>query len=98
MPAHSRMHLIRLQPSYLSLVSQVFNVAAIGKFDFIYVARQSETTVFVLGRTDQIGLQLAYLPTNSSRYAAERKEHNAFVSVGATVVEPVGAGWYCALR
>nr|WP_134143524.1 YjbH domain-containing protein [Paraburkholderia sp. BL6665CI2N2] len=40
---------------------QVFNVAAVGKFDFDYVGVENETTVFVPGRPDLVRLRLAYL-------------------------------------
>ncbi|CAE6735152.1 YjbH domain-containing protein [Paraburkholderia domus] len=43
------------------IMPQVFNVAAVGKFDYDYVGVQNETTVFVPGRPDMIRLRLAYL-------------------------------------
>jgi hypothetical protein len=43
------------------VVPQVFNVLAVGKFDYSYVGAENETTVFVPGRPDLIRLRLAYL-------------------------------------
>ncbi|WP_109477847.1 YjbH domain-containing protein [Paraburkholderia sp. C35] len=43
------------------LLPQVFNVAAVGRFDYQYLGVQNETTVFVPGRPDLVRLRLAYL-------------------------------------
>jgi hypothetical protein len=43
------------------IAPQIFNVAAVGKFDFDYVGVQNETTLFVPGRPDLVRLRLAYL-------------------------------------
>jgi hypothetical protein len=43
------------------IMPQVFNVAAVGKFDYDYLGIENETTVFVPGRPDLVRLQLAYL-------------------------------------
>ncbi|SDF95793.1 YjbH domain-containing protein [Paraburkholderia phenazinium] len=43
------------------VMPQVFNVAAVGKFDYDYLGAENETTVFVPGRPDLVRLKLAYL-------------------------------------
>lgn len=43
------------------IVPNVFNVAAVGKFDFNYVGIENETTAFVPGRPDVVRLLLAGL-------------------------------------
>lgn len=43
------------------VIPQVFNVLALGKFDYSYIGVQNETTIFVPGRPDVIRLRLAYL-------------------------------------
>jgi hypothetical protein len=43
------------------IAPQIFNVAAVGKFDFDYVGIENETTMFVPGRPDLVRLRLAYL-------------------------------------
>jgi hypothetical protein len=43
------------------IAPQVFNVTAIGKFEFNYVGVENETTAFVPGRPDLVRLRLAYL-------------------------------------
>jgi hypothetical protein len=51
------------------IVPNVFNVAAVGKFDFNYVGIENETTAFVPGRPDVVRLLLAGLhhePGNDS--------------------------------
>jgi hypothetical protein len=43
------------------VMPQIFNVAAVGKFDYSYVGVENETTAFVPGRPDLVRLRLAYL-------------------------------------
>jgi hypothetical protein len=43
------------------IVPGVFNVAAVGKFDYHYLGIENETTAFVPGRPDIVRLRLAYL-------------------------------------
>lgn len=43
------------------IAPRIFNVAAVGKFDFDYVGVQNATTLFVPGRPDLVRLRLAYL-------------------------------------
>ncbi len=43
------------------IAPQVFNVTALGKFNFHYLGIENETTALVPGRPDLIRLQLAYL-------------------------------------
>ncbi|MGV2292587.1 YjbH domain-containing protein [Trinickia sp. YCB016] len=43
------------------VIPQIFNLAAVGKFDYSYVGVENETTAFVPGRPDLVRLRLAYL-------------------------------------
>ncbi|QCP54110.1 YjbH domain-containing protein [Trinickia violacea] len=43
------------------VMPRIFNVAALGKFDYSYVGVENETTAFVPGRPDLVRLRLAYL-------------------------------------
>ncbi|MBN3804566.1 YjbH domain-containing protein [Paraburkholderia sp. Ac-20336] len=56
------------------LSPQIFNVAAVGKFDFHYVGLENETTLFVPGRPDLVRLRLAYLheEPGSQAFPAEK--------------------------
>ncbi|WP_406869373.1 YjbH domain-containing protein [Paraburkholderia fungorum] len=61
------------------IAPQIFNVAAVGKFDFDYVGIQNETTLFVPGRPDLVRLRLAYLHHEPGHYTLP-SEKNAMLT------------------